>query len=256
MVVTPDFIEAADPLDRLANSADYADAAHDMANKKAKLAEQAHRARGEHDDSGSAVEEDGDIPSDPNRSAWAQAWDAARDKLGDGALMFAGFSLLLSGMIGLSGLLIANGFLATVTAAAATGATWLAGNEFIKVYRRASQRETNRLDTSVDSVRSRAAEPAGKETTGHQRIREAGELGVVAGSLSSHTGGTVLLRGQEQAATRRAPDTRDNPAIRAILDAGPRERARAILERGSNAERCATERAAETSLSAETRPAL
>ena len=239
-MIAPDGLDGMDAMDRLAtskatgatgisNAADLADAAHDLANKKAKLAEQAHRSADK-----SEKNTPGESPT--KQGAFARAIDASSDKLISGGLMFAGFSLLLTGMMfavpaALTLLPIAvPSTIATVMSAAATGAVWLGGNEFVKVYRQASKEENSRLNRAVEKVKSRFGHAHENPLGQH-----VGELSMVAGQPQP------LAEMAEPAVYENA--AKQNPAIQAILEAGPRARAQDILAQGSKANLSAEQRA-------------
>ena len=200
---TPD----AHALDRLANKFNAADGA-DLANKKTKLAEQAHRS--------THSEESGLTQNESKKGPLSQAFDASSGKLVSGAVMFASFSTLLMGMMLAVPVVLPflPSALSTVVSAAATGAVWLGGNEFYKVYKE----ENSRLNKTVEGIKSRF----GKQ---HEQV-----AAVAPEQAQAQQPAPAM---QSETVEHEAPRT--SSTIQAILDAGPRSHANAVLERGSRA---------------------
>lgn len=241
--------DANDAVDRLArsNAADHADLAHDLAQKKAKFAEQAHRPR--HGSDTHADTPGGDFETyEKKRSPLMHALDKASDKFIEGGIMFACFSVIMGAMIALTPL---SGIAGTIIAAAATGAIWLGSNEFIKQYRSASAHKDSRLNHTLDNVRDTFGQAKEKahdisEHISRSSEKTIGELGVVGNAISSRLGSTGLMRHAHEAA--QDASNQSSKAIQEILNNGPRRHAQSILERGSRAdlspEQLASEQAA------------
>ena len=237
----------------LSNGADMADAAntaqHDLAQKKAKLANHAYEEM-EGPDSESTPEEQ--QKSNKKRSALSKALGASSDKIINGALMFAGFSILLAAsMFGVGGLLEAftsEAFLATnigklittVTAAATTGAAWLGGNEFLKVYKAESEIENSRLNRTLEKAKEHLHIRGKAREAEVLSEKEIGELGIVAGSLSSNIGTTAFLIEVPDAHLEQAPQ-QANQTVTRILAEGPKSRTSAVVAASSATERLAQE---------------
>jgi hypothetical protein len=237
----------------ISSGADMADAAnsaqHDLAQKKAKLANHAYEEMGA--DSESTPEEQRKS-TDRNRSAFSKALGASGDKIINGAMMFAGFSILLAAsMFGVSSILgavageafITSGIgklLATVTAAATTGAAWLGGNEFLKVYKAEREIEDSRLNRTIEAAKERLHIKGKEREADVLTEKEIGELGIVAGSLSSNIGTTGFLVAVPDAYLDQAPQTA-NQTVARILAEGPQSRTSAVVQASSATDRLAQE---------------
>ncbi len=239
----------------LSNGADMADAAntaqHDLAQKKAKLANHAYEEM-EGPDSESTPEER--QKGEKKRSAFSKALGASGDKIINGALMFAGFSILLAGsMYGVHGLLegltseafVKEGLgklITTVAAAATTGATWLGANEFWKVYKAESAIEDSRLNRTIEKAKERLnIRGKGREVEASTEL-PIEELGIVAGSLSSNVGTTAFLIEVPDAYLEQIPE-QTNQTVTRILAEGPQSRTSAVVKASSATERLAQEAA-------------
>lgn len=215
-----------------ASHADFADAAHGLEKKQAKLAEEAHRQRhSKISDQPAGLSTA--LGDDSNQTALSKAMEAGSDKMLNGGLMFAGFSILLTGMmLAVPALMpFLPGVAATVISAAATGAVWLGGNEFYKVYKEERAKEESALNRTIER---------GKELFGHAKDRvqhfgeqventteqRIGELGTLAGGIQSHLAGVGTLAHQPELAA--APR---NQTVDEILARGPRRHVEALQAR-------------------------
>lgn len=166
-------------------------------------------------------------------SAFREALSASSDKLVAGALMFAGFAVLLAATVYSAGLALgAAGFAANVLGTAIAGALWLGGNEFIKTYREAKENEHSRLNRAIDKVKDVVEHAKDRIGDKAHRIEDAvakdvAALGVVAGTVAGQLGTTTF---QAQPAAEALSPAATNQTVQRILAEGPRGSAASILE--------------------------
>lgn len=176
------------------------------------------------------------LSEEDDKSSLSEAWSASKEKWLSGAAMFAGFAALLGACVTLVGEITILGMGAgPVIGAGLAGALWMGGNEFVKTYRAAREREDSRLNKAIGKVKDgihhakdKAQDKAQDKAHGLEEavVREIGELGVVAGSLKSHLGGTgTLVVIPEAALEAPAP----NQIVQRILEQGPR-RAESLID--------------------------
>jgi hypothetical protein len=237
-----------------ADSANYADAAHDMMNnKQAKLAKVAHHHEEEErellNQLPEAVKEDV-----IERSAMREAWEEVKEKAPGGALMFAAFSIVLlaAGSMfawmpaALEGIGVMGGLAKGLTALAGatlTGAVWVGGNSAYKKYKETKAVLEGREDAQEEERETAAAQAKEKEQSGpdyrQPGTRETGELAIAGHTLTSIPGAVAYLQHGLEEGREMMQDMGSGArsAIDRILEQGPRSRHAAAMGPMSATER-------------------